>query len=237
MRNLLLVFLLIATSTAVIFLSSVHKKPPASTLTQYTHPLATWVWQKTDPKSLVVLAQKHHVQTIYYNINPVLELLRDPNKAKLKTYENELIELAKVTGVNGISLQALTGSPDWITSEKHSLLTTITAWVTSFNSTSPVFSGIHYTLEPTALPNFEQNKKVFYKQYLETLNILIDQTLPYRHSHPEFTFALDLPTGLDLSIANSVFSKLYQTPLHIVLLEKQVFRTPQSFLLSKDMYL
>jgi hypothetical protein len=113
----------------------------------------------------------------------------------------------KMAGENGITVQALYGSPKWAL-EKH--LDGFSEQINDvlFHNKKYIesrFSAIHLDIEPHTLPEWKENKKLIAKQYINNLKYI--RELVDRHNdanEDNLLLIIDIPVNYDESLLNEL---------------------------------
>lgn len=170
----------------------------------YNYNIGTWIWETshivTKPEEVLNVLVEKGVKTVYLQVNRDIEMI----------HYRSFIASAKKKGIN---VQALSGSPDWVSTSDYELGWQLQEdfyeWLTLYqkdSSRSQRFTGIHLDIEPHALSNSynwendKQNTILFYQQSIDfaleqakELNMDLILDIPFWFD--EETFDNDYGTG------------------------------------------
>jgi hypothetical protein len=121
-------------------------------------PRAMWVWDTSDPASVVNLATSRGIGQLYAAVPP--NVGTSPQLAQLR----RLVELADAAGLR---VDALGGDPGWVDNPTW----VVNSWLKPALATG-LFTGVHVDIEPYTTAAWTTNRKAVVKRYLSTLDSL-----------------------------------------------------------------
>ncbi|KRE54895.1 hypothetical protein [Phycicoccus sp. Soil748] len=140
----------VRSTTAAVATSSRADRPAA--------PRAMWVWDTSDPESVVALATTRGIGQLYAAVPP--NVGTSPQLAQLR----RLVELADEAGLR---VDALGGDPGWVDNPTW----VVNSWLKPALATG-LFTGVHVDIEPYTTAAWTTNRKAVVKRYLSTLDTL-----------------------------------------------------------------
>ena len=132
-----------------------------TTVDRSTRPAAAramWVWDTSDPRSVVSLATARGIGQLYAAVPPHVD--SSPRLTELQ----QLVTLADAAGVR---VDALGGDPGWVDNPAW----VVTNWLQPALATG-LFTGVHVDIEPYTTAAWTKNRKAVVKNYLATLDRL-----------------------------------------------------------------
>jgi hypothetical protein len=121
-------------------------------------PRAMWVWDTSDPASVVTLATSRGIGQLYAAVPP--NVGTSPQLSQLR-------RLAELADAAGLRVDALGGDPGWVDNPTW----VVNSWLKPALATG-LFTGVHVDIEPYATPAWTTNRKAVVKRYLATLDSL-----------------------------------------------------------------
>jgi len=119
---------------------------------------AMWVWDTSDPQSVVDLAVARGVGQLYAAVPP--RVVSSPQLA-------DLAELSRLGRAAGLRIDALGGDPGWVDNPTW----VVDNWLRPALATG-LFTGVHVDIEPYTTPAWQTKRATVVKKYLATMDTL-----------------------------------------------------------------
>lgn len=181
----------------------IHSAPNKIQPLPHKKQTATWVWNTPD-----ILAQKEDEETlIRFLTGKKIDLLflqipapfysaefNDESLQSLKTFRTLMASLTQA----GIQVSALDGGRDYGHPENHGTVLTVLSHILQYNQSVPSnerFIGVHYDIEPHALPGFGSTQR---QEFLIHLLSLYEK-MAIRLRDTDLVLGVDIPFWYDSS--------------------------------------
>lgn len=187
MRNVVLFTLFVAVS--VVLVGSRYFAFPAqeTTVEQKTllsgYENAVWDWsplERSDPAQFLDALKARGVTGIYANVSDYVDLAELPNGPdkdnKITDFNTQMKRYLSLARERGLTVDALTGSPEWGNASHRYLNGLVLQYVREFNEANPdlAFHGLQFDIEPYSQEGYNlHNSQDIYAQYLDTVESIV----------------------------------------------------------------
>lgn len=148
--------------------------------------VGTWLWtpvldqSEKYKTSIISWASKNGIKNIYMSIDSYLDIYIMPDgpekEAKRKSFDKNVEEFIKLANSKGISVDAEAGWRNWAEDGNIYKAYATINYANKFNRTHDAkFRTFQYDVEPYLLENYEENKEVVLKNFLN----LIDSSVTF----------------------------------------------------------
>ena len=131
----------------------------ASSIPSYNMGFSTWLWNTSEivdnSDGIISFLVKNNVKVLYLQINYNLNN---------SYYKNFISKASK----NNIAVQALDGSPDWVSTDGTTIQKKFFSWLTSYQKTATTtekFKGVHLDVEPYSNSEYSTNPNKIIANY------------------------------------------------------------------------
>lgn len=157
---------------------------------------AVWLWDtkniETNSKEIFIFLQKHHVNTIYLQINYSIKL--DSYKKFIQNATDRKIKV-----------HALEGDSKWALSTEKTSVKNFYTWLTDYQNSAlsyQKFSGIHLDVEPYLNSTWIDDYKEAVNAYQDFINLVL-----YESSKVGLELCLDIPFWFDTLEYDNTYGK------------------------------